>query len=107
MSLPRARDTANRTPIDGETPLERRPGQANLASMKKRATLEATAVELRTHIARLEAERSLALATGLGAIDLYMAHLDEELDGCRQAYTAAAVTEIATLQAELWGANQG
>jgi hypothetical protein len=66
-----------------------------------------TAVELRSHLARLEAERSLALATGLGAVDLYMADLEEELEGCRQAYVVAAVTEIATLRGELFGPQAG
>jgi hypothetical protein len=66
-----------------------------------------TAVEIRTQIARLEAERSLAIATGLGTIDLYMANLEEELEGCREAYVATAVTEIATLRAELFGPQVG
>jgi hypothetical protein len=66
-----------------------------------------TALELRAQLVRLEAERSMALSTGLAQVHLYMTHLDEELEGTRQAYVAAAVTEIATLHGELSGRNQG
>lgn len=66
-----------------------------------------TAVEIRDHLARLEAERSLALSRGVADIDIYMADLEEELEVCREVYIATAVTEIATLRAELFGPQVG
>jgi hypothetical protein len=68
---------------------------------------EMTAVEARSHLAELHAERGLALTTGVADIESYMADLDEEIAVFRWLYTAAAVTEIATLRAELFGAQVG
>jgi hypothetical protein len=62
-----------------------------------------TAVEVRGYLAQLEAERALAVSTGVAEIDAYKADLDEEIELCRQHYVASAVTEIATLRAELFG----
>jgi hypothetical protein len=64
-----------------------------------------TALELRSQVAQLEAERVLALEAGLGENAAYMDDLDEELAYRRQLYVVSAVTEIATLRAEL-GAPQ-
>jgi hypothetical protein len=69
--------------------------------------LEMTAVEVRDHLARLEAERALAVHTGVMEIDSYRADLDEDIELCRELYITAAVTEIATLRAELFGAEVG
>jgi hypothetical protein len=66
-----------------------------------------SALELRSHLIQLEAERALALSEGLGAIASYMADLDEELEHRRHLYVAAAVTEIASLRAELFGPQLG
>jgi hypothetical protein len=66
-----------------------------------------TAAEARDHVAELEAERALAVATGVNGIDSYMSDLDAELRVWRRLYTISAVTEIATLRAELHGAQQG
>jgi DNA-binding GntR family transcriptional regulator len=66
-----------------------------------------TAAEVREYLATLEAERALALETGVAAVASYMADLDEEIRFCRELYVASAVTEIATLRAELAGAQQG
>lgn len=66
-----------------------------------------SALELRTHVTQLEDERALALRTGLGEVRAYMADLDEELGHRRHLYVAAAVTEIATLRAELFGPQTG
>jgi hypothetical protein len=66
-----------------------------------------TAVEIRGHLADLDAERTLALGAGLADIDAYMADLDEEIETTRQLYVGSAVTEIATLRAELFGAQKG
>jgi hypothetical protein len=65
--------------------------------------LEVTAAELRGYLATLEAERSLARDTGVAEIGPYIADLDEEIELCRHLYVASAVTEIATLRAELSG----
>ena len=60
-----------------------------------------SAIEVQDHLNQLQAERALALVEGLGSA--YMADLDEEIAATRHAYVAAAVTEIATLRAELSG----
>lgn len=62
-----------------------------------------TAAEVRGHLIKLEAERALALDNGLGEVATYMAELDEEIEYCRQLYVISAVTEIATLRAEISG----
>ncbi len=66
-----------------------------------------TAVEARDHVAEVEAECALALSAGLAEIDSYMLDLAEELDVWRHHYVTAAVTEIASLRAELDGRNIG
>lgn len=66
-----------------------------------------SALELRSHVIQLQEERALALGAGLGGVRAYMADLDEELGHRRHLYVAAAVTEIATLRAELFGAQVG
>lgn len=66
-----------------------------------------SAVELRNHVTQLEEERTLALSSGLGGVSAYMADLNEELRHRRHLYVAAAVTEIATLRAELFGPQSG
>jgi hypothetical protein len=62
-----------------------------------------SAIEMQTHLQQLEAERALALIEGLGDSAAYMADLDDEIAATRNAYVAAAVTEIAVLRAELSG----
>jgi hypothetical protein len=62
-----------------------------------------SAIEMQTHLQQLEAERALALMEGLGDSAAYMADLDDEIAATRNAYVAAAVTEIAVLRAELSG----
>jgi hypothetical protein len=66
-----------------------------------------TALEVRSHVTQLEAERALALENGLGTVRAYMADLDEELDHWRRLYVTAAVTEIAELRGELFGMQVG
>jgi hypothetical protein len=66
-----------------------------------------TAIEVRDHLTQLEAERALALTTELAGVRSYMADLDEEIEVTRRLYTVSAVTEIATLRAELFGAQHG
>lgn len=66
-----------------------------------------SAIEMQTHLQQLEAERALALIEGLGNSAAYMADLTDEIAVTRHAYTAAAVTEIAVLRAELSEPLQG
>jgi hypothetical protein len=68
--------------------------------------LDMTAAEVRSHLVKLEAERALALTTGLGEVATYMRELEEEIGICQRVYVTAAVTEIATLRAELSGGPQ-
>jgi hypothetical protein len=69
--------------------------------------LDITASEVRSHLFRLEAERALARDTGVAEVTAYMADLDEEIELCRQLYVVSAVTEIATLRAEISGPQVG
>ena len=66
-----------------------------------------TAVEVRKHIGALEAERAEAVADDVIGIDAYRHDLDAEIEIWRHYFVTAAVTEIATLRAELDGANAG
>jgi hypothetical protein len=66
-----------------------------------------TALEIQTELQRLQAERALASAETLGMGATYRADLDEEIEATRAAYVATAITEIATLRAELFGAQLG
>jgi hypothetical protein len=70
-------------------------------------TSSMTALEVRGHLVQLEEERALALREGLGGISAYMADLEAEIEHRRGMYLAAAVTEIATLRAELFGPQAG
>jgi hypothetical protein len=66
-----------------------------------------TAVEVRNHLAELEAERALAINSEVGEIEAYMADLDQEIETWRQLYVVSAVTEIAILRGELGGRDVG
>jgi hypothetical protein len=66
-----------------------------------------TTLELRSYLAELKAERSLARVSGLAGIDSYMVDLETELESCLELYTLSAVTEIATLRGELFGPQVG
>jgi hypothetical protein len=66
-----------------------------------------TAAEVRRYLVQLLDERSLALSNGMADIPAYIADLDEEIEEARAVYVAAAVTEMATLRAELFGAQFG
>lgn len=65
-----------------------------------------TAIEIQTQLQQLHAERALATASGPAAAS-YTADLDEEIAAMRDAYVGAAITEIATLRAELSGPQVG
>ena len=76
-------------------------------SIRQVADLGITAVDLRGYVARLEAERAVALTAESRGIDAYVSDLEEELELCRALYEISAVTEIATLRGELSGRQLG
>jgi hypothetical protein len=65
------------------------------------------AIEMQDQLQRLQAERALALIEGLESNSAYMADLDDEIATTRHAYVGVAVTEIATLRAQLSGPQLG
>jgi hypothetical protein len=66
-----------------------------------------TALDARLEMHRLQAERLDAADAGLGDNAVYMAELESDIEASRVAYVALAVTEIATLRAELSGPQVG
>jgi hypothetical protein len=66
-----------------------------------------SAIEMQIHLQQLHAERALALIEGLGDDTASMADLDDEIEATRAGYVGAAVTEIATLRAQLSGPQVG
>ena len=66
-----------------------------------------TATDVKRQLDLLHEERLLAVEIGLAADGAYMADLEDEIVACRAAYVGAAVTEIATMRAELSGALLG
>jgi hypothetical protein len=66
-----------------------------------------TAADARTRLLGLEAERIDAIDAGLGENAAYMADLQEDLAASRVAYISLAITEIATLRAQLDGPQVG
>ncbi len=66
-----------------------------------------TALDIQTQLHRLRAERTLTAMEPLDRAALHLADLDEEIEATRRAYVGTAVTEIATLRAELFGAQTG
>jgi len=66
-----------------------------------------TALQARSQLGELEIERALAARTPLAGVEAYMADLEEEIATVRNVYVGAAVTEIASLRAELFGPQVG
>ena len=66
-----------------------------------------TAPNARQQLQRLQTERLDAVDAGLGENALYMADLESDIAASRVAYVALAVTEIASLRAQLSGAQHG
>ena len=66
-----------------------------------------TAHDARARLRRLAAERRDALDAGLGANATYMRDLYADIAASREALVGLAVTEIATLRAELSGRLEG
>jgi hypothetical protein len=69
--------------------------------------LATTAGDARERLHRLEAELVAAVDAGLGQNTLYMVALEHDLAATRDAYVGLAVTEIATLRAQLGGPQVG
>lgn len=65
------------------------------------------AIDIQIHLKELQAERQLATIEGLAGDSAYMTDLDDEIEAARHAYIGAAVTEIATLRAQLAGPQVG
>jgi hypothetical protein len=66
-----------------------------------------SAIEKQHELQALEAERALAWIEGLSSDSAYMDDLRSEIAATRSTYVAMAVTEIATLRAELSGPQEG
>ena len=66
-----------------------------------------SAADLHQRLRLLELERIEARDVGLMKYQPYRRDLEEELAECRDAYVGAAVTELATLRAELSGRQVG
>jgi hypothetical protein len=66
-----------------------------------------TALDARTQLRRLQAERLDAVEAGLGGNALYMADLNNDIEASRALYVGLAVTEIASLRAQLSGPQLG
>jgi hypothetical protein len=66
-----------------------------------------TALQMQTHLRDLQTERALASVEGLSGNSAYMADLDQEIAATHSAYVGVAVTEIATLRAQLFGSQWG
>ena len=66
-----------------------------------------TALDARLQLHRLQAERLAAADHGLHGNARYMAELESDIAASRVASVALAVTEIATLRAELSGPQVG
>jgi len=66
-----------------------------------------TATDARTRLQRLQAERLDAVEAGLGTNALYMTDLQNDIAASQVAYVSLAVTEIATLRAQLGGPQVG
>ena len=62
-----------------------------------------TAPDMRRRLTSLMAERHAATEAGLTGNALYMADLDDDVAAAREAYVGLAVTEIASLRAQLSG----
>ena len=62
-----------------------------------------TATDVKRQLDLLHEERLLAVEIGLAADGAYMADLEDEIVAVSAAYVGTAVTEIATMRAELSG----
>jgi hypothetical protein len=60
-----------------------------------------TAADARSHLVQLESERAMAHLEGLADVQAFMADLEDEIYEWRRRYIATALTEFATLRAEM------
>jgi hypothetical protein len=74
---------------------------------ESRAQLTMTAVDARVRLGSLQAERLDAVEAGLGGNTVYMTDLRDDIAAARSMYVGLAMTEVATLRAELGGAQVG
>lgn len=85
-----------------------RPGRVRLMqNPSPHATETQTALDALRHLEVLQEERALAHLTGLIHDADYVADLNDDIEASTHAYVGLAVTEIATLRADLEGANFG
>jgi hypothetical protein len=66
-----------------------------------------TALDELHHLRELREERALALATPLARQPAYLDDIDAEIEASAHAYVGLAVTEMATLRAQLGGEQVG
>ncbi len=66
-----------------------------------------SALRIKSQLEDLQAERAFAEIAGLGDNGTYMLDLEGEIAATQTALVATAVTEIATLRAELFGPQVG
>ncbi len=70
-------------------------------------TAESPAAALKARLDELQRERNFAALNGLLGLKAYRRDLDAEVTAVTAAFVGSAVTEIATLRAEIDGALQG
>jgi hypothetical protein len=75
--------------------------------MKIQIPPNTTAADIQAELRLLYVERALAELGGLDADPGYVADLLDDIDAHRSAFTGMAVTEIATLRADLDGPLRG
>jgi hypothetical protein len=66
-----------------------------------------TSSDARSRLHRLQAERLDAVDAGLDRNTLYMVSLEHDIEASRAVYIGLAVTELATLRAQLSGPQLG
>jgi hypothetical protein len=75
--------------------------------LEPRPQLTMTAVDARSQLSRLQAERRNAVEAGMGGNSVYMTDLGDDIAAARAKFIGLAMTEVATLRAELGGAQVG
>ena len=71
--------------------------------MNTSALTTTSAAALHEQLQQLQRDQATAALTGVAANGLYLADLTSEIEATRDDYVGAAVTEIASLRAELDG----
>ena len=83
------------------------PREPIMLSMSHPALPTISAPDVKSRLEGLYEERALAFMTDLAGEAAYMADLEADIAATRAAYVGAAVTELATLRAELGARLQG